>query len=108
MSEYIDGLFDAAHFLNKQINEKKKYVFLNCTTGISRGPTLVMCYLALFKRNQGWKNVEELSKFIKDNYNPSAKPNVRVVKRVIEKELERIRRIRLEEEKAEKIKVEEF
>lgn len=68
-NEYVEGLFSAAHFLNREINEKKKYVFLNCTTGISRGPTLLMCYLALFKRNQGWKNVEELSKFIKDNYN---------------------------------------
>ena len=67
--EYVEGLFSAAHFLNREINEKKRYVFLNCTTGISRGPTLLMCYLALFKRNQGWKNVEGLSIFIKDNYN---------------------------------------
>ena len=35
-----------------------------------------MCYLALFKRNQGWKNVEELSKFIKDNYNQSVVDDV--------------------------------
>ena len=67
-----------------------------------------MCYLALFKSNQGLKNIEELSKFIRDNYNQSARPNVRVVKKVIEKELERIRKIRIEEEKAELIKVEEF
>ena len=81
---------------------------MNCSTGISRGPTLFMCYLVLFKSNQGWKNVDELSKFIRDNYNKSARPNVRVVKKVIEKELERIRKIRIEEEKAELIKVEEF
>jgi hypothetical protein len=67
-----------------------------------------MCYLVLFKSNQEWKNVDELSKFIRDNYNKSARPNVRVVKKVIEKELERIRKIRIEEEKAELIKVEEF
>lgn len=84
--------------MNREINEKKRYVFLNCTTGISRGPTLLMCYLALFKRNQGWKNVEELSKFIKDNYNQSAKPNIRVVKKVIEKELKRIRDIIIAEQ----------
>ncbi len=81
---------------------------MNCSTGISRGPTLFMCYLVLFKSNQEWKNVDELSKFIRDNYNKSARPNVRVVKKVIEKELERIRKIRIEEEKAELIKVEEF
>jgi hypothetical protein len=67
-----------------------------------------MYYLVLFKSNQEWKNVDELSKFIRDNYNKSARPNVRVVKKVIEKELERIRKIRIEEEKAELIKVEEF
>ena len=67
-----------------------------------------MCYLVLFKSNQEWKNVDELSKFIRDNYNKSARPNVRVVKKVIEKELERIRKIRIEEEKPELIKVEEF
>jgi len=67
-----------------------------------------MCYLVLFKSNQEWKNFDELSKFIRDNYNKSARPNVRVVKKVIEKELERIRKIRIEEEKAELIKVEEF
>ena len=81
---------------------------MNCSTGISRGPTLFMYYLVLFKSNQEWKNVDELSKFIRDNYNKSARPNVRVVKKVIEKELERIRKIRIEEEKAELIKVEEF
>ena len=67
-----------------------------------------MCYLALFKSNQGWKNVEELSKYIRDNYNKSTRPNVRVVKKLIENELERIRKIRIEEEKVELIKVEEF
>ena len=67
-----------------------------------------MCYLVLFKSNQEWKNVDELSKFIRDNYNKSARPNVRDVKKVIEKELERIRKIRIEEEKPELIKVEEF
>ena len=51
-----------------------------------------MCYLALFKSNQGWKNVEELSKYIRDNYNKSTRPNVRVVKKLIENELERITR----------------
>jgi protein-tyrosine phosphatase len=49
--EYWDQLFKAAVVLNDLVNIKKLNVFCNCSSGISRAPTLFLCYLALFNNN---------------------------------------------------------
>ena len=33
---------------------KQKQVYLNCTAGVSRGPTLMIVYLALFIKHKDW------------------------------------------------------
>ena len=41
---------------------------MNCTAGVSRAPTLMLIYLALFIRHPSWRNVEELYEYVEDEY----------------------------------------
>ena len=51
-------------------------------SGVSRAPTLLMVYLALYMKSQYWNNLDELLKFVKQ-FHPIANPNMEVVKKVI-------------------------
>jgi protein-tyrosine phosphatase len=46
-------------------NNKNLKVFVNCKTGISRAPTVVLAYLALYKRVNDWQNIPSINSFIK-------------------------------------------
>jgi protein-tyrosine phosphatase len=82
-NEYCEQLFKASLILNELVNIKKLNVFCHCSAGISRGPTLFLCYLALFMKHPQWNNINELYSYIKHFY-PFANPNLKVVKRVLE------------------------
>lgn len=82
--EYITNLFEAAKVLDQLLNDDEQEVFLHCTTGISRSPTLVIVYLALFLRHKNWDNLTELEAFVKKAF-PQAVPNMVVAKKCIEK-----------------------
>jgi protein-tyrosine phosphatase len=46
-------------------NNKNLKVFVNCKSGISRAPTVVLTYLALYKRVNDWQNIPSTNNFIK-------------------------------------------
>jgi hypothetical protein len=65
------------------VNERDQHVFLHCFTGISRGPTILMCYFALFCRHPNWKDINGLFTQVNIVWK-YASPNLEVVRRVLE------------------------
>jgi protein tyrosine phosphatase len=67
--QYADGLFKGAVRLNQL---KKQYkddeIFVHCTAGVSRGPTLMIVYMALFIKDRRWRSVEDLYDYLEDIY----------------------------------------
>ena len=59
--EYAANLFNAAVELDKMVNQQNQQVFLHCFTGISRSPTLLILYFALFLRHQQWNDIGEMA-----------------------------------------------
>lgn len=66
------------------IDVKGHHVYLHCSAGISRGPTLCLVYLALFMKHKHWNNLEMIETFIRQ-HNYLVMPNTKVAKMVIEK-----------------------
>jgi protein-tyrosine phosphatase len=54
--------------LNDMVNNQGLRVFLNCTAGVSRGPTLMVVYLALFIKHKNWKDIDAVYQFVEDQY----------------------------------------
>jgi hypothetical protein len=78
-------------------------VFLHCTSGVSRAPTVFLCYLALFLRHDHWKknkNCEELRKFLEFNYK-FASPNMEIVEKVFTEGYDSVEQERLKALEAE-------
>lgn len=67
-NQYCNDLFRAALQLHDLRDIKGQQVYLNCTAGVSRGPTLMIVYLALFIKHKEWQNVEELYQYIENQY----------------------------------------
>ena len=55
--EYGEQLYQGALFLNNLIAHKGHTVFVHCTTGVSRSPTLALLYLSLFCQTALWKQL---------------------------------------------------
>ncbi len=62
---YAKEIFAATQYLYDMRKNKGMKVFINCKTGISRSPTVVLAYLALYKRVNDWQNVSLIDAFIK-------------------------------------------
>ena len=69
------------------INNLGLTVYIHCTSGISRAPTVVMVYLCLFKRVKQWQNPYYVAQFVKA-FHLNSSPNMRAVQRVVEANLE--------------------
>ena len=67
-AEYCDDLFRAAMKLYELRDVQGKNVYVNCTAGVSRAPTLVIVYFALFIKHKSWASVEELYNFVESEY----------------------------------------
>merc|ERR1711871_1324525 len=67
--QYADGLFRGAIRLN-QLKQayKNEEIFVHCTAGVSRGPTLMIVYMALFIKHKNWRSVEDLYNYLEDIY----------------------------------------
>ena len=65
--KYAMKTFAATQYLHGM--RKKGYkVFIHCSTGVSRAPTVVLAYLTLYKRVNNWNNVDEVNMFLKENH----------------------------------------
>ena len=82
-AEYCHCLFEAAKILNDLINNQGHMVFVNCTTGVSRGPTLIIVYLALFIQHDCWDDLEKIYDFLQSEY-PYQDPNLSVAQILID------------------------
>jgi len=65
--EYALQVFQAALVLDEIVG-KGHNVYLHCAKGISRGPTLLVIYMALFLRHPQWYSHDDIAADIKDQY----------------------------------------
>ena len=72
-SEYADQLFEISKYID-QLMEKKRIIYINCTAGQSRSPTLSAFYLCLFLKAKNWQNPEEVIQAVKGGH-LGASPN---------------------------------
>ena len=75
--ELYKKLKGAGDLLNNLLKNGKN-VYVHCTAGISRGPSVVIIYLVLYQ-NYSYKDAVELCK----KYRPKTSPNYEVIKNVI-------------------------
>ena len=67
-TEYCQSLFEASKILNDLINDQGHKVFLNCTAGVSRSPTLAIVYVALFIKHEQWDDIEQVYELVENEY----------------------------------------
>ena len=72
----------AACLLNDLISNRNKKVFVHCTAGVGRAPSVVLAYLCLYKKVDLWDDVNAVYEFMKFNHIES-KPNMKIVSEVV-------------------------
>lgn len=82
-ASYANDLFRAALVLHDLRDVKGHKVYLNCTAGVSRGPTLMVVYLALFIKHKKWEDIDQLYQFVEDHYRWQD-ANVKMAKLVVD------------------------
>ena len=99
--------------LYQLVNERKQRVYVHCTSSITRTPTLVVIYLCLFVLTDDWQNPQKVCDLIK-KFHKISFPNIKALLRVsretkhiqdkilAEREEERLRKLRIAEEEAER------
>lgn len=78
---YAEQLFQAAQHLYDLIDVKGHKVYMHCVSGVSRGPTLLMCYQALFMKST--LPVKEMCQELKRQYK-YAHPNIQMIQKVLD------------------------
>lgn len=68
--------------MNELVNKKNLKVFVHCTSGISRSATVILAYLCLFKRVQGWEQVATIREFVRSHSHPT-QANLAIVQHII-------------------------
>ncbi len=58
--DYMEGLFDVVQHLNDLVNEQGHTVYIQDTSALSRGPTLLMAYICLFAKYHLHHNLKEV------------------------------------------------
>lgn len=93
--------------------EKKRTVYIHCTSGQSRCTTLSAFYLCLFLKAKNWQKPDEVLAAIKMCHKGST-PNTQVVHLALQKYkqfqldlLERMKQLKLEEERRRRLQEEE-
>ena len=69
----------------KALARKRQFgakVFVYCSSGVSRAPTVALAYLCLFKKLQFWDSVEKTRDMIK-KMKPLSHPNVSLVESLL-------------------------
>lgn len=81
--EYCNQLFTAAQILHNLVSNEKRKVFLHCTAGVSRGPTLMIVYLSLYLKHKDWDNLDKIYDYVEAEFEWQD-ANITVAKKVIE------------------------
>ena len=77
LSQLCNLLFDACKYLDEILMTHRK-VYVHCTSGMTRAPTLVILYLCLYCKVQSWNDPISTYKFFKRNRDVCF-PNMRAV-----------------------------
>lgn len=82
----FEQMFQAALKLNEMVQDERAKVFIHCTSGIVRSPTLVLIYLCLFMKHKNWKNPFQVEQHLKGRYTDPNKcqPNMETVQKVLQ------------------------
>jgi hypothetical protein len=72
----------AAQYLHGLIDKQNKKVFIHCSSGLIRTPTIVLTYLCIFKRVKSWQNVSQTRDFVTESCSQSM-PNVPLVEQIV-------------------------
>jgi protein-tyrosine phosphatase len=62
--KYEDKVFTACKHLHDLISSKQRRVFIHCSSGLVRSPTVVLAYMCIFKRVKNWRNVDQTRDYI--------------------------------------------
>lgn len=82
MEDYGEQLFNDSVQLNDHIAKNGHTVLIHCLSGLSRSPTLLITYLCLFLKIEGWQNPLEVFEIVRQ-YNPYIKPNLSAIIQVL-------------------------
>ena len=80
--EHIKKTFAAAQYLNDLVNSKNNKVFIHCSSGISRASTVVLCYLALYKKVPCWRSIDQCDELLL-KYHHVSTPNQFIIEQII-------------------------
>lgn len=67
VSDNITEVFKAASYLNDLANTKNLRVFLHSTAGMTRAPTVLLAYMALFKAHENWNDVGKMCQSLRSS-----------------------------------------
>ena len=103
--QYSQDLFEAQQILSDLVENKQEKVYVHCTTGITRSPSVICAYGSLNMINADWKNPEAMERIVSDCHRYS-EPNMRVVTKCIsdnrwytDEILEKRRKLELDKER---------
>ena len=68
--------------MHKLLKDDQRSLYVHCTSGVSRSPTIAAVYLSLFKKVKEWPDSDKIIDMIKENKN-KVHPNDLAVKRTI-------------------------
>ena len=68
---------------NDMINNKNLKVFVYCSSGITRTPTVIMAYLCIYKKIQCWNKIFQVDEILKQ-YIPYSYPNTMIIQDAIQ------------------------
>jgi len=77
-TDKAEKYFQAAQYLNDMINNQGLKVYVHGTSGISRGPTAILTYLAIYKRVNTWQDVLQTERYI-HQYHAASHSNTSLV-----------------------------
>lgn len=79
---YLDGLYQGCLILQDLLEEQDHCVYVHCTTGISRAPTLIASYLCLFIKHPDWQFPTKVIDFLV-SCSANCIPNERALKQIV-------------------------
>jgi len=82
-----EQVFEAAQRLKDLVSGGNCRVFVQCQAGLTTAPSVVLTYLALYKRVDTWESVSETSQALGQSVR-FAQPNETLVEKIVDDNLE--------------------
>ena len=82
-ANYLLNWLKAAHYIENVVRVKRKKVFVYCTSGVSRAPSVIMTYLAYFKQVERYDDLQYIEDLLA-LFHPGSLPNAEAVALLLE------------------------